>query len=277
MQARHVGRVPEDRLTIGMIGALPLSESMALPWIGSAALQPRRHPRPQGDPPLRHRADRALRHPHLRARMRAPARSPAATCRRRCSPARSPATRRSCSPRSRRAASMSARPSSSTASSSTLRASGGAVLLISEDLEEIFALSDRIAVMYGGRIIADIPAARSDGRARRPLHGRRGGGGMILRVWRGRASPARTRPAIAQHFKRSVVPELKSVDGFLGATADRSASPARRRSSSSCITRWRLDGGHRCGFAGNRRQPGPSSSRAPWRRSSGLRRLRLSL
>jgi ABC-type uncharacterized transport system ATPase subunit len=33
-----------------------------------------------------------------------------------------------------------------------LRAQGGAVLLISEDLEEIFALADRIAVMYEGRI-----------------------------------------------------------------------------------------------------------------------------
>ena len=33
MQALKVGRVPEDRLTTGMIGALPLSESMALPWM----------------------------------------------------------------------------------------------------------------------------------------------------------------------------------------------------------------------------------------------------
>ena len=40
-----------------------------------------------------------------------------------------------------------------------LRARGGAVLLISEDLEEVFALSDRIAVMFRGRIMADLPAA----------------------------------------------------------------------------------------------------------------------
>ena len=38
-----------------------------------------------------------------------------------------------------------------------LRGSGGGVLLISEDLEELFALSDRIAVMYRGRILADMP------------------------------------------------------------------------------------------------------------------------
>ena len=42
-----------------------------------------------------------------------------------------------------------------------LRARGGAVLLISEDLEEIFALSDRIAVMYRGRIMADLPVAEA--------------------------------------------------------------------------------------------------------------------
>jgi simple sugar transport system ATP-binding protein len=42
-----------------------------------------------------------------------------------------------------------------------LRAGGGAVLLISEDLEEIFALSDRIAVMYRGRIVADLPVGEA--------------------------------------------------------------------------------------------------------------------
>ena len=36
------------------------------------------------------------------------------------------------------------------------------MLLISEDLEEMFALSDRIAVMYRGRIMADLPVARGD-------------------------------------------------------------------------------------------------------------------
>ncbi len=38
-----------------------------------------------------------------------------------------------------------------------VRAGGGAVLLISEDLEELFQLSDRIAVMYEGRIMATLP------------------------------------------------------------------------------------------------------------------------
>lgn len=35
---------------------------------------------------------------------------------------------------------------------------GAAVLLLSEDLEEIMALSDRIAVIYGGRIMGTLPA-----------------------------------------------------------------------------------------------------------------------
>ncbi len=38
-----------------------------------------------------------------------------------------------------------------------LRKSGRAVLLISEDLEELFTLSDRIAVMYEGRINGMMP------------------------------------------------------------------------------------------------------------------------
>ena len=42
-----------------------------------------------------------------------------------------------------------------------LCARGRAVLLISEDLEELFAISDRIAVMYEGRIIEVLPASEA--------------------------------------------------------------------------------------------------------------------
>jgi len=42
-----------------------------------------------------------------------------------------------------------------------LRAKGGGVLLISEDLEELFALSDRIAVLYAGRVMAALPIAQA--------------------------------------------------------------------------------------------------------------------
>lgn len=41
------------------------------------------------------------------------------------------------------------------------RAAGAAILLISEDLEEIFRLADKIAVIYEGRIMGTIPVSRA--------------------------------------------------------------------------------------------------------------------
>jgi heme-degrading monooxygenase HmoA len=40
---------------------------------------------------------------------------------------------------------------------------------------------------------------------------------VILRAWRARAEPAR-RDAYPEFFRRHVVPELRAVPGFLGAT-----------------------------------------------------------
>ena len=42
-----------------------------------------------------------------------------------------------------------------------VRRRGGAVLLISEDLDELFALCDRIAVMYEGRIAGNLPTEQA--------------------------------------------------------------------------------------------------------------------
>ena len=42
-----------------------------------------------------------------------------------------------------------------------LRAKGRGLLVISEDLEELFALSDRIAVMFEGRVMAVLPIAEA--------------------------------------------------------------------------------------------------------------------
>ncbi len=39
---------------------------------------------------------------------------------------------------------------------------GAAILLISEDLDELLALSDRIAVMYEGQIMGIVPARGAD-------------------------------------------------------------------------------------------------------------------
>jgi simple sugar transport system ATP-binding protein len=61
------------------------------------------------------------------------------------------------------------------------RAAGKAILLISADLAEILALSDRIAVMYGGRLAVVLPRAEASvdvlGRHMTGAAGGGGGGG----------------------------------------------------------------------------------------------------
>jgi len=42
------------------------------------------------------------------------------------------------------------------------QAEGAAVLLVSEDLDELVEMSDRLAVMYHGEIVATMPAAEAD-------------------------------------------------------------------------------------------------------------------
>ena len=39
---------------------------------------------------------------------------------------------------------------------------GAAVLLISEDLDELLAISDRLVVLYEGRVMAELPADGAD-------------------------------------------------------------------------------------------------------------------
>jgi simple sugar transport system ATP-binding protein len=160
MQAERIGRVPEDRMAIGMIGALPLAESMALPWITAApfshrGILDRRAIR-------RFAADQIARFdirtsgPDARTAALSGGNLQKALLAREI--ARNPKIL------------LAAQPTRGIDVGATefihnqflaLRAGGGAVLLISEDLEELFQLSDRIAVMYGGRIVADLPAAEA--------------------------------------------------------------------------------------------------------------------
>jgi general nucleoside transport system ATP-binding protein len=160
MQAQKVGRVPEDRLAIGMIGGLSLAESMALPWIGEA---PFSHGGILDRGAIRRFATNQIEAfdirtsgPEARTATLSGGNLQKALLAREI--ARDPKIL------------LAAQPTRGIDVGATefvhgqflaLRAKGGAVLLISEDLEEIFQLSDRIAVMYGGRIVADIPAAEA--------------------------------------------------------------------------------------------------------------------
>jgi general nucleoside transport system ATP-binding protein len=160
MQALKVGRVPEDRLTTGMIGALPLSESMALPWFDAP---PFSHHGILDRAAIRRFAEEQIRRfdirtsgPDARTGTLSGGNLQKALLAREI--ARGPRIL------------LAAQPTRGIDVGATefihgqflaLRASGGAVLMISEDLEEIFALSDRIAVMYRGRIMADLAVAEA--------------------------------------------------------------------------------------------------------------------
>ncbi len=160
MQAHRIGRVPEDRMTTGMIGALPLGESMVLPWIGSppfsrGGIIDRAAIRRFASEQIA-RFDIRTSGPDARTGTLSGGNLQKALLAREI--ARDPAIL------------LAAQPTRGIDVGATefihgqflaLRARGGTVLLISEDLEELFALSDRIAVMYGGRILADLPAGEA--------------------------------------------------------------------------------------------------------------------
>jgi simple sugar transport system ATP-binding protein len=160
MQALKVGRVPEDRLTTGMVAALPLSESMALPFVDSPPFS--RHGMLNRSA-IRgfateqiERFDIRTSGPEARTGTLSGGNLQKALLAREI--AQNPKIL------------LAAQPTRGIDVGATefihgqflaLRGAGGAVLLISEDLEEIFALSDRIAVMYRGRIMADLPVAEA--------------------------------------------------------------------------------------------------------------------
>jgi simple sugar transport system ATP-binding protein len=44
----------------------------------------------------------------------------------------------------------------------TRRAAGAAIVLVSEDLDELLAIADRLVVMYEGRIVGEMPVNDAD-------------------------------------------------------------------------------------------------------------------
>ncbi|WP_459854591.1 ABC transporter ATP-binding protein [Dongia sp. agr-C8] len=156
MQALKVGRVPEDRLSTGMISSLPLEESMALPWITRAPFS------------RNGILDRGA------IRRFAASQIEAFDIRTSGPEARTGALSGGNLQKALLARELAMQPKLLVAAQPTrgidigatefvhrqlldLRARNGGVLLISEDLEELFALSDRIAVLYAGRVMADLP------------------------------------------------------------------------------------------------------------------------
>jgi simple sugar transport system ATP-binding protein len=158
MQALGVGRVPEDRLSTGMIAAMPLAESMALPWIEETPFS--RHGVLDRAAIRGFAAEQVARFDIRTAGVEARTATLSGGNLQKALLARELAR----GPRLL----LAAQPTRGIDVGATefihgeflkLRSSGGAVLLISEDLEELFALSDRIAVMSSGRIVGELPIA----------------------------------------------------------------------------------------------------------------------
>ena len=160
MQALKIGRVPEDRLSTGMIASLSLAESMALPWITQAPFS-RGGVLDRGA--IRRFAESQIRSFDIRT----------------SGPEARTGTLSGVNlQKALLARELAMQPKLLVAAQPTrgidigatefvhrqlldLRAKGGGVLLISEDLEELFALSDRIAVLYAGRVMAALPIAQA--------------------------------------------------------------------------------------------------------------------
>lgn len=161
MQALGVGRIPEDRMGTGLITSLPLSDSMVLPRIGEAPFS--RHG------VLDRSAIRAFVEeqierfgikadgPDIRAGTLSGGNLQKALLAREL--AWDPLVL------------LAAQPTRGLDVGAArfvhelfldMRNRDRAVILISEDMEEIFALSDRIAVMYEGRVVGVLPIAEAD-------------------------------------------------------------------------------------------------------------------
>ena len=155
-----IGRVPEDRLGTGMIAGLTLAESMALPRIGRPPFSrhgviDRRALRGFAQEQMR-RFDIRASGPEARAGDLSGGNLQKALLAREL--AWEPKILLVAQPT--RGIDVGAAEIVHRALLA-VRARGGAVLLITEDLEELFALSDRIAVMSGGRILGEMTGAEA--------------------------------------------------------------------------------------------------------------------
>ena len=149
---------PEDRKTEGIIAAaLGAREPHAR---AAAAPAPPRHRRPQAPDRDRRPVHQGDRHQVLEPGPARSGSSPAGTSRRCCWPAGCAPTRSCSSSTSPPAASTSAPSATSRCSSGSSPTRASAVLLISSELEEIIADSDRVVTLRDGRSVAELARRR---------------------------------------------------------------------------------------------------------------------
>jgi simple sugar transport system ATP-binding protein len=160
VQALGLGRIPEDRMTTGLVTNLPLADSMVLPRIGTGAFSSKGLLRP---PAIRAFAEEQIKifdircpGPFVRAGALSGGNLQKALLAREL--AFDPKVL------------IAAQPTRGLDIGAArfvhekfleLRAKGCGIVVIGEDLEELLVLSDRIAVMYDGRIAGVLDAAEA--------------------------------------------------------------------------------------------------------------------
>ncbi|MBI3672921.1 MAG: ABC transporter ATP-binding protein [Rhizobiales bacterium] len=158
VQAKGLGRIPEDRLASGLVGALPLADSMALPRIGQAPFSRNGLLQPAAIADFAtaqiKEFDIRCQGPQARTGTLSGGNLQKALL----------ARELAFHPR----VLIAAQPTRGLDIGATrfvhekflgLRSAGCGLLVISEDLEELLTLSDRIAVMYEGAIAGIVDAA----------------------------------------------------------------------------------------------------------------------
>ena len=157
VMAAGVGRIPEDRHA-SLVLDLPVALNLVLEHIDDF----RRRQASTSGASRRTPGTSSSGSRSGRGRATGSARSRAATSRRCCSRACSRASRGSSSSRSRRAASTSGATEYVRGEILARRAAGAAILLVSEDLDELLALADRLVVLYEGRIVGRMAASDAE-------------------------------------------------------------------------------------------------------------------
>ena len=110
------------------------------------------------------------------------------------------------------------------------RRAGAAILLISEDLDELLSLSDRVVVLYEGRVVGRMARLRGRPRAPRHAHGRPRPAGRLMLERAGAAADGDT------SARTDGLVVLGAVVAVLAVTGAPSSSPAPAPSTATSPT-----------------------------------------